>query len=208
MQTYVPLRDTPSGEVIEGMEIYRDVSSDVALQVDDTKSAVLWTTIATMGGLFLVLFGFIVAADVNIYRSRRRELAVVEEANQTLERRVSDRTQELEDANAQLIEAQGQPVRTEKLAAIGQLAGGVAHDLRNPLGAINNAVYYLKRRLGPSEVAQSNPRIGQFLQIVADEVEHSNQIITDLMNCSRIQALSLSPISLNDTIEKTLSSLD
>ena len=208
VQTYIPLRSTPSGEVIGGMEIYRDVSSDVALQVDDTKSAVLWTTVATMGGLFLALFGFILVADINIQRSRRRAISVVQEANQHLEERVRQRTQELEAANAQLLEAQDQMVRTGKLAAVGQLAGSVAHDLRNPLGAINNAVYYLKRRLLSTELAQANPRIGEFLGIVEGEVEHSNKIITDLLSFSRVSSPSLAPTDLAELVEGTISRLE
>ena len=201
VETYVPLRATREGQIIGVMELYRDIANDVAVQVDDTKSMVLWTTIATMGTLFLVLFGFVVVADVSILKSRRRELAVVEEANSTLEARVQERTQELEEAQEQL-------VRSEKLAAIGQLAGGVAHDLRNPLGAINNAVYYLKKRLGASEIAQSNPRIGQFLQIVEEEVEHSNRIISDLMSFARVGVSSLSPTDLGEAVSNALSTLD
>ena len=69
VRTYIPLKDTPSGQVIGGIEIYRDVSSDVALQIDETTLVVLWTTVSTMGGLFLVLLSFIVLADRRIYTS-------------------------------------------------------------------------------------------------------------------------------------------
>ena len=207
VETYLPLLETREGQIIGVLEIYRDLANDVVIQVNDARSTVLWTTIATMGGLFLVLVGFIVVADVSIYRSSRREMSVVEEANLTLEDRVQRRTQELEAANKQLIDAQDQLVRSEKLAAIGQLAGGVAHDLRNPLGAINNAAYYLKRRLAASELAQSNPKIPQFVQIIHDEVEQSNQIITDLLSFARVKAPSLSP-NLKEVIEAALSSMD
>lgn len=115
---------------------------------------------------------------------------------------------DLQKANAQLVEAQDQLLRTEKLAVIGQLSAGVAHDLRNPLGAINNAAYYLKRRLGASEVAQSNPKIGQFLQVIEEEVQRSNQIITDLMGFVRISSPSLSPANLEQTIQDMLSSIE
>ena len=201
VETYVPLRATREGQIIGVMELYRDIAEDVAVQVDDTKSMVLWTTIAAMGALFLVLVGFVVIADVSILKSRRRELAVVEDANRTLEARVQERTQELE-------EAQDQVVRSEKLAAIGQLAGGVAHDLRNPLGAINNAIYYLKKRLGTTDIAQSNPRIGQFLQIAEEEVEHSNQIISDLMSFARVGVSSLSPTNLGEAVSNALSTME
>ena len=201
VETYMPLRETRGGRIIGAMELYRDIAEDVTLQVNDAKSMVLWTTVGTMGGLFLVLFGFIVVADTFIYRSRRREVAVVEEANRTLEDRVRQRTREL-------VEAQDQVVRTEKLAAIGQLSASVAHDLRNPLGAINNCVYYLKRRLAGTELAQSNPRIGQFLGIVEEEVQHCNQIISDLMIFTRIQKPSLSPTNLAAAVQSSISRLD
>ena len=71
VETYSPLRDMPSGRIIGVTAIYRDVASDVAIQVDDARGAVLGTTIATMGGLFLVLSGFIVVANVTIQRSAR-----------------------------------------------------------------------------------------------------------------------------------------
>ena len=201
VETYLPLREARGGNIVGAIEIYRDVSSDVALQVDDAKSVVFWTTVVTMSRLFLVLLGFIVVADVSIIRSRRRELAVAEEANQSLEVRVGQRTRELGDAITRLVDAQAQLVRTEKLAAIGQLAGSVAHDLRNPLGAINNAIYYLKKKRIGSEPVTSNPKIGQFFQIVEDEVEHSNKIITDLLTFARVNKPSLSPADIKAMIE-------
>ena len=201
VQTTLPLRDTPSGQIIGALEIYRDVAHDVAFQVDEAKSVVLWTTVGAMGGLFLFLLGFILIADGTIFRSRRRELAVVEEVNSTLEARVQQRNQELQDAQDQL-------VRSEKLAVIGQLAGGVAHDLRNPLGAIKNAIYYLKKRLDATDIAESNPRIGQFLQIAEDEVEHSNAIISDLMSFTRVGVPSLSPTNLEEVVGNTLSTME
>ncbi len=52
------------------------------------------------------------------------------------------RTEELQQANVQLLEAQSQVVRTEKFGALGELSASVAHDLRNPLGAIRNGIFF------------------------------------------------------------------
>jgi signal transduction histidine kinase len=130
------------------------------------------------------------------------------EANRTLEDRVHQRTQDLESANKQLVEAQDQVLRAERLAVIGQLAGGVAHDLRNPLGAIKNAVYYLEKRLRDSELARSNPRIGQFFKIIEDEVGQSNKIITDLMSYARVKAPTLSPTDIGELVNHTVSNME
>ena len=207
-EAQVAVRETASSPIIGVMELHRDVSADIALQVEDVRRVVLWITIGTMGGLFLILIGFIVAANVIINRSRLKEMATAEETKRTLEARVRQRTQEPEHSNRRLVEAQDQLVRSERLSAIGQLAGGVAHDLRNPLGAIRNAVYYVKRRLGAGEPSQANPRIGQFLQIIEDEVHHSNQIITDLMGITRLNPLSLSACNLAEVIESTVSTVE
>ena len=208
VEALLPLTDPGSARVIGVIGIERDVSDDVSIQVDDAKSVVRWTTVGTMGGLFSILLGFIIVADMNISRSRRRELSAVEDANLSLEHRVQERTEELQQANVRLVDAQEQIVRTEKLAAIGQLAGQVAHDIRNPLGTISNAVFYLKGKLAGSDLAQDNPRIGQFLEITAREVNHANKIVTDLMGFARVSPPSLSPTRLDEVVEGTLSDLE
>ena len=208
VEAYMPVRDTPSGEIIGAMEVYRDVGEEFAFEISQTRATILLTTIATMGGLFVVLLGFVVVADGTIYRSNKRELLVAEDANRNLEERVHQRTEELEATNGRLMEAQDQLVRTEKLAAIGQLAGGVAHDLRNPLGAIKNAIFYLNRKLATSEEALTNPRVNQFLQIIDDEVNHSNKIITDLLTFTRISTPALFPTNLMQVVNNALSGIE
>ena len=89
VETYVPLRRTREGEIIGVMELYRDIANDVALQVDDAKSTVLKTTVATMGGLFLVLSGLIVVADLTISRSNR-EVRRARDAAEAANRAKSD----------------------------------------------------------------------------------------------------------------------
>ena len=71
VESYLPLRATNDGRIVGVMAMSRDVEGDLAIQVDDTKRTVFWTTIATMGGLFIVLLGFVVAADINMSRSNR-----------------------------------------------------------------------------------------------------------------------------------------
>ena len=78
VETYVPLRDSPSGRLIGVMEIYRDVSQDFTIQVTDTKARVLRLTVGFLGALFLGFSAFVMVADIRIYGGHRREVSLIE----------------------------------------------------------------------------------------------------------------------------------
>jgi signal transduction histidine kinase len=131
-------------------------------------------------------------------RASNEELRATEE-----ELRASN--EELQAANEELKKAQEQLIRSEKLAAIGQLAGGVGHELRNPLGAIKNAVYYIKGKVAKSELMQQEPRVMAFLNIIDEEVDSSNKIINDLLGFSRVGKPAVSPTRMERVIEEAVS---
>ena len=89
LDVYLPLRSTADGPVVGVLKLSRDVTQDVALQVDQVKGAILRVTVGTLAGLFLVLLGFIIVADTGVNRSRRRELALVQD--QLAERELAQR---------------------------------------------------------------------------------------------------------------------
>lgn len=130
--------------------------------------------------------------------------ALLEQANRNLEMRVFERTDELEQANAQLLEAQNQLIRTEKMAAIGELSAGVAHDLRNPLGAIRNGVYFLKARLVKSDRLMTEPRVAESLGIMDECVTQCDKIIGDLLFFTRISPPTYSAVALRGVLESAV----
>jgi signal transduction histidine kinase len=103
---------------------------------------------------------------------REREEAL-EKYSERLEEMVEARTQELRDAQEQL-------VRRERLATMGQLAGSVAHELRNPLGVISNAVYFLEQTL-----LDADEQTQEYLAMIGSELHKSEKIIEDLLSFSR-----------------------
>ena len=125
----------------------------------------------------------------------------LELANRNLEMRVFERTEELEQANAQLLDAQAQLVRTEKFAAVGELSAGVAHDLRNPLGAIRNGVFFLKGRLGRDEV---DPKVREYLDVMDERITHCDNIIEDLISFTRIATPEYTLVSLSKALESAV----
>ncbi len=78
-------------------------------------------------------------------------------------------------------EAREYTLRKEQLRVTGQLASEIAHQLKNPLGIINNAAFNLQRN-----VKEGKATITQQIRIIREEVERSDRIITDMMGYARM----------------------
>lgn len=118
---------------------------------------------------------------------------------QDLEKKVAERTAELESAYRTLSETQDQLVRREKLATLGQLAGGVGHELRNPLGVMTNALYYIEM------VLQDPPaRVADYLGILRRQIGISEKIVSDLLDFARVRKSDRSSTPLEPLVDEQL----
>jgi two-component system NtrC family sensor kinase len=98
---------------------------------------------------------------------------------------------------------QAKVLQGEKLAAIGQLAAGVMHEINNPLATIGACVAAIEGRLGdPDPVAQGTVR--EYLQIIDKEVERCTGIVNGLLDFSRPKGRAKQPIALNAVVEDAL----
>ncbi len=129
------------------------------------------------------------ALDVS---DRKMAEAEIRRMNEELERRVSERTNELREAHDQLI-------KQEKLAVLGQLAGGVGHELRNPLSIILNAVYYLKL-VQP----QADDKTNQYFRMIEQETHHAGKIISDLLDFARTTSADRAAVRVDDLMQNVL----
>jgi PAS domain S-box-containing protein len=133
---------------------------------------------------------------VGLYKDiteRRQMEKKLEEYSQHLEELVEKRTRQLKEAQEQLI-------KSERLAAIGQVAAMVGHDLRNPLTAIKGAIYYLKKKKGP----KMDERAMEMLELIEKNIAHSNGIITELMEYSKEVRLDLTETTPKSAIKEAL----
>jgi len=123
---------------------------------------------------------------------RKQVEAELKKYSETLEEMVAERTKELEEAQEQL-------VKKEKLAVLGKLAGGVGHELRNPLGAIKNAAYFLNMVLENPE-----PDVKETLEIMTKEVARSEDILSSLLDFARPTVLTLRKVRINDVLAEAV----
>jgi two-component system, NtrC family, sensor histidine kinase HydH len=102
------------------------------------------------------------------------------EANRTKTRTLEATAKELADANAHLQQAQDEIRRSERLAALGQLTAGLAHELRNPLGTMKTSAELLQRQVGAN-----NEIATEMAGYIATEVDRTNSLITRFLDFAR-----------------------
>jgi len=135
-----------------------------------------------------------VIENAQLVESLREARNQLETYASQLEQKVEERTSELKKSQEQLLKAQ-------RLAVIGEMAGMVGHDLRNPLTSIAGAAYYLKKRLSP----KIDGKIKEMLELTEKNIVYSNKIINDLLDYSREIKLDLTAINPKSIIREALS---
>lgn len=98
---------------------------------------------------------------------------------------------------------QARILQSEKLAAIGQLAAGVMHEINNPLATISACVAALEGRLDEAGPALQ-PALREYLEIVEKEVQRCTRIVDQLLDFSRPKGTAKVPVAVNVLVDDTL----
>ena len=138
------------------------------------------------------------------FQSANHDVTAEKEAEDELRKYQGHLEELVKERTGELLEAQEQLVRREKLAVLGQLAGGVGHELRNPLGAIKNAAYFLKMVL-PEGEGEPDPEIREMLEVLEKEVDRSEKIISSLLDFARVRPPARRRVDVNDVVQDALS---
>lgn len=102
-------------------------------------------------------------------------------------------------AEAEIGKLNEELLRNEKLATLGQVAGVIGNELRNPLGVISNALYLLK-----TVMTDPDETVKEYLGIIGDEVNASNHIVSDLLDAVRTKPPSLLPVAPAKLVAESL----
>ncbi len=139
-----------------------------------------------------IMFFFLAAVVVNRF--------TIENRRKTMQyRQVAE---ELTEANRQLERAQAEARRSERLAALGQLSAGLAHEIRNPLGVIKGSAETLSRKL-----ENSNPLASELAGYISSEVNRASALVTRFLDFARPLRTETRLQSVTELIDQALQSV-
>jgi signal transduction histidine kinase len=169
-----------------------------------------WTTVASLAYLSLlipalqeyeltpagaslltirVLFFFIAAILVNRFAVENRRQV----------ERLETLSEKLEETNQELRRAEAEARRAERLAALGQLSAGLAHEIRNPLGVIKGSAEMLSQK-----VAGSQPLVAELAGYISSEVNRLNALVVRFLDFARPSKLELRPGHISEIVDRAL----
>jgi len=125
------------------------------------------------------------------------------QANQAEKHKAQEAVEELARANRSLQEAQAEVRRAERLAALGQLTAGLAHELRNPLGTMKTSAEMLSR-----QVSKENAVAQEMAGFITSEVDRTNSLITRFLDFARPQHLKLEVADITIMLDSAIARFD
>jgi len=175
--TFAPLRQESrvgkiSGQVLGVVEIVQDLSEDYKV-IFGIQILVVITCTVLMGALFVVL----------VYVVKRGEGIIQKRAMERL--RLKERL-----------------AHAERLSSLGEMAAGISHEIRNPLGIIRSSAELLKKKVAKVDPENSIP------DIIVEEATRLNSIITDFINYAKPRSPNIAACRVEEVIEKNITFLE
>lgn len=167
----------------------------VLLSLSYVVASVLGTTLPEWP-----VFGFVIAAYIGIALGAGwfREVRVAVEERKAAERELRQTNLDLRKSHTDLQLAQWKLIETERLEAVGQLAAGVAHEVKNPLMTLLTGVHYLMQHVPPTD-----GNVRTLLEDMHEAVKRADAVIMGLLDFSAPRELALAPADLNAVVQRS-----
>lgn len=133
-----------------------------------------------------------IVRDISDLKEAERKLTKL---NEELEDRVRERTRELREAQAELL-------TKEKLATLGQVSGGIAHEIRNPLNAVKTSIYYLVHSKNRSE-----EKLVEHFNRIDRQVTLIDNVVTALSDVAKMPEPKVGPLSIRKLLHGVVQSM-
>ena len=101
----------------------------------------------------------------------------------------------MEERTSELKKTQQKLIASERLAALGQFAGSIAHEIRNPLGVISSSAYFLKRWIG-----EGDEKVQTHITQIKEQVDNCAEIIRSILNLTRLEAPRIASLNLLEAV--------
>jgi signal transduction histidine kinase len=125
------------------------------------------------------------------------------EANRIAAKKYQTAAEQLAEANKHLQEAEAAVRRSERLAALGQLSAGLAHELRNPLGTMKTSAEMLMKNVEPDNAVAL-----EMAGFISSEVDRTNSLVTRFLDFARPLAIRLEKTDLAQVIDQAVSDIE
>jgi two-component system sensor histidine kinase HydH len=171
LKTFIPLRDERRRTAELGppravFEITLDITQDFR-EVWVNQMIIIVTLLAMMALLFMILRSIVIRGQRIMGQRASMEARLKEQLNQS-----------------------------ERLAALGRMVAGVAHEIRNPLGIVRSTAELLKNRTQPNDQALA--------QVIVDESTRLGGVVTEFLDFARPQKPQLGPLLVEEVIDRNL----
>jgi signal transduction histidine kinase len=199
LESYYPVYEFSEGAInrekqVGVLEIYQNMK-DLDIQITKAHRKAVIITGSSMGLMFLILLMIIKKAS-SVIRLKTDQLV---EARDHLEEKVGERAQEIKQTYERLQETQKRLSRSEKLAGIGTLAAGVAHEINNPLASVASCAEGLMSRIDNVDFKSREDKevFPDYLKTICDETYRCKSIISKLLDFSRRQVPVFGKVDIN-----------
>ena len=191
---------------MEQMNLSRLVSREHSLRIVEVLQEIPQQGALVFDMVYVERDGGAIPVEISAVRMQSGDGPVIQSVARNIRRRLEEEQRVQRHVSrlvAEVAECREQKTHSERLTTIGQLTSSVSHELRNPLGVLNNSVYFLSMILD-----NNDQRVAKHLRIMKREIEECRRLVDELLEFSRDTVITRQDVNLAALIDTALARID